>query len=163
MELLQGHLRRGSIEVVRDFAEELPFIPADREQLRQVFLNLFTNACDAMPEGGTLTVRASVEAGESASDPGIRASHLALQIEVSDTGEGIPPEILPDVMEPFLTTKPEGKGTGLGLAICHRIVEEHGGAIQLESEQGRGTTVRIVLPVGNGGNGEALGEDGARE
>ena len=73
-------------------------------------------------------------------------------IEFADTGVGIPPEHLPRVMEPFFTTKEEGKGTGLGLAICRRAIQEHGGEMQITSECGKGTTVRIVLPVDSGAN-----------
>lgn len=72
------------------------------------------------------------------------------------TGVGIAPEDLPKVMEPFFTTKPEGKGTGLGLAICRRVMQEHGGTINIESQVGRGTTVRLELPVANGENAAQL-------
>ena len=81
-----------------------------------------------------------------------------MRIEFADTGVGIPPENLEKVMEPFFTTKEEGKGTGLGLAICRRVVQEHHGTIQIDSEVGKGTTVRIVLPVKNGTNVERLRE-----
>ena len=74
----------------------------------------------------------------------------AVQVEFSDTGEGISAEHREKVWEPFFTTKPEGKGTGLGLAICRRIVDEHGGRIEIESETGLGTTVRVTLPATNG-------------
>jgi signal transduction histidine kinase len=70
-----------------------------------------------------------------------------LAIEFADTGEGIAAEHLEGIWEPFFTTKPEGKGTGLGLAICRRIVEEHGGTIEIKSERGRGTTVRMIFPA----------------
>jgi signal transduction histidine kinase len=73
-------------------------------------------------------------------------------IEVSDTGVGILPEHLPRVSEPFFTTKEEGKGTGLGLAICRRIVQQHHGILEIESKVGEGTTVRVTLPIRNGGN-----------
>jgi two-component system sensor histidine kinase/response regulator len=133
VELLHYHLRKCGIEVKKDFPPDLPTISADPEQLRQVFLNLFINASDAMPSGGILTLRA--RGGKN------------LLIEVVDTGTGIAAADLPRVMETFFTTKPPGKGTGLGLPICRRIVEAHGGTISIESEAGRGTTVRIVLPV----------------
>jgi signal transduction histidine kinase len=132
VELLHYHLRKCGIEVRKDF-QPIPMIMADPEQLRQVFLNLFTNAADAMPSGGTLTLRA--RGGQN------------LLIEIVDTGTGIAAADLPRVMETFFTTKPSGKGTGLGLPICRRIVEAHGGRISIESEPGNGTTVRIVLPV----------------
>ena len=133
LELLHYHVRKCGIEVKKDFPPDIPLIRADPEQLRQVFLNLFTNACDAMPAGGTLTLR--VRGGAS------------LVLEIIDTGTGIAPADLPRVMESFFTTKPPGKGTGLGLPICRRIVEAHGGTICIESEPGSGTTVRIILPL----------------
>jgi PAS domain S-box-containing protein len=138
LEFIHYHLRSHRINVTTDFANDLPSIHADRQQLRQLFLNLLTNASDAMPEGGTLTIRAR----RGVLDGG----GPALVIEFSDTGIGIEPEDLPKLWEPFFTTKPEGKGTGLGLLICRRIVEEHRGTISIESLPGKGTTVRIVLP-----------------
>jgi signal transduction histidine kinase len=133
VELLHYHLRKCGIEVKMDFPPDIPAIKADPEQLCQVFLNIFTNASDAMPSGGTLILR--VRGGQN------------LLIEIVDTGTGIAAADLPRVMETFFTTKPPGKGTGLGLPICRRIVEAHGGTISIESEPGKGTTVRIVLPV----------------
>lgn len=93
-----------------------------------------------MPEGGTLTIRLRSSGSEI---PG------RVIIEIADTGVGIAPEDLPKVTEPFFTTKPEGKGTGLGLPICRRVVEEHHGTLEISSTIGRGTTIRIALPVGN--------------
>jgi PAS domain S-box-containing protein len=138
VEFVHYHLRNRKIEVVRDFAESLPTILADRQQLRQLFLNLLTNASDAMPQGGKLTVRAAATDLDDAP---------AVAIDFVDTGEGIAAENLEKLWEPFFTTKPQGKGTGLGLAICRRICEEHGGAINIESQVGAGTTVRSVLPA----------------
>jgi two-component system, LuxR family, sensor kinase FixL len=143
VELTEPHLRRLGVEVASEF-HSVPDIFADRQQLRQVLLNLFTNAADAMPQGGRLTPR--VRPGE------LPPARPAVVIEVADTGAGIPPEHLPRVFDPFFTTKEEGKGTGLGLAICKRIVEQHHGALEIESEVGRGTTVRVALPVRNGAN-----------
>jgi PAS domain S-box-containing protein len=139
LEFIKYHLRRHRINIVNDCAAVLPSVQADREQLRQVFLNLITNASDAMPGGGTLTVRS--RAGETA------GGQKAVVIEFSDTGNGVKTGDLPRLWEPFFTTKPEGKGTGLGLAICRRTVEEHRGTIVIETEQGKGTTVRITLPA----------------
>jgi two-component system cell cycle sensor histidine kinase/response regulator CckA len=138
LDFLSYHLRNHKIEAVCDFSNELPTVQADRQQLRQLFLNLITNACDAMSDGGTLTVH-------------ISSGHLklveAVIVEFEDNGEGIAPGDLEAVWDPFFTTKPEGKGTGLGLAICRRIVEEHGGVINIESSGGSGTTVRLVFPA----------------
>src|SRR6266404_49567 len=136
VEFVHYYLRTRKIEVVREFADPLPTIQADRQQLRQLFLNLLTNASDAMPQGGKLFVRVFATWLEGTE---------AVAIEFADTGEGIAPEHLEKIWEPFFTTKPEGKGTGLGMAICRRIVEEHGGTIQIESERGRGTTVRMLF------------------
>jgi signal transduction histidine kinase len=136
LELIYYHFRKNDIQVIREFSPAVPGVLADRQQLRQLFLNLFTNASDAMPKGGTLTIRVAVQPEEE-----------KIVIEIADTGTGIPPEILPNVMEPFYTTKPEGKGTGLGLAICRRIAQEHRGTIDIISEgiPGKGTKVRITL------------------
>jgi two-component system, LuxR family, sensor kinase FixL len=123
-------------------AAAVPLLHWDRQALRQVFLNLLTNALDAMPQGGTLTVRVSAD--------GPAGHPRAVVVEVTDTGVGIPPDLLPRVMDPFFTTKDEGKGTGLGLAICRRIVQEGGGTIRLDSAVGQGTTVRVTLPVAAG-------------
>lgn len=145
LELIYYHLRNRRIAVVQEFAANIPQVHADRQQLRQLFLNLFTNASDAMPQGGTLTIRVSVEAQKAEEE----REQAAVVIEVADTGVGIAPEDLPKVMEPFFTTKAEGEGTGLGLAICRRTVQQHGGTLALESERGKGTTVRITLPAVN--------------
>ena len=136
IDLISYYLRNRKIEVVKEVDETLPSIHADRQQLRQVFLNLMTNAGDAMPEGGVLTVRVRDDAGR-------------VVIELTDTGRGIAAEEMQKVWEPFYTSKPEGKGTGLGLPICNRIIEAHGGSITLNSAIGKGTTVRVVLPAAN--------------
>jgi PAS domain S-box-containing protein len=148
VELIHHHLRKRLITVVQEFAPDTPTIYADRQKLRQVFLNLFTNAGDAMPEGGTLTLRTAPAALENGKP--------AVLIELADTGIGIPAKHLERVMDPFFTTKEEGKGTGLGLAICRRVVHEHYGTIRIASEVGRGTTVRLVLPVKSGDNVDRL-------
>ena len=137
IEFVRYHLRNRKIEVVSEFADSLPTIQADRQQLRQLFLNLLTNASDAMPQGGMLTLRADSNGADEA----------MVAIDFVDTGEGIAAENLERIWDPFFTTKPEGKGTGLGLGICRRIVEEHGGEIDIQSGAGRGTTVHIVLPA----------------
>lgn len=139
LDFIRYHLSSHGICVVNECATVLPTIQADRQQLHQVFLNLISNASDAMPSGGTLTVR---------SNPGVIAGDQpAVVIEFSDTGTGIPTGDLPKLWEPFFTTKPEGKGTGLGLAICRRIVEEHRGTIEIQRGAAKGITVRITLPA----------------
>jgi PAS domain S-box-containing protein len=142
LELVEYHLRSNRIQVVRDYAKDVPTIQADRQQLRQVFLNLLTNASDAMDGGGTLTLTVT-----QANDAGTRRM---VRVEFIDSGPGIEPAYLEKIWDPFFTTKPEGKGTGLGLAICRRVVEEHRGSIAIESEIGRGTKIIIELPATNG-------------
>ena len=135
LELIHYQLRQRQISVRREFAPAVPLVQADRQQLRQLFLNLFTNASDAMPQGGVLTIRVQGGAGQ-------------VVMEIADTGEGIAAEALPQVLEPFFTTKPEGKGTGLGLAICRRILQEHGGTLDLSSDGvGHGASVHLTLPT----------------
>src|ERR1700752_385859 len=139
LELIHYLLRGRNIEIVTDFPEVVPIIQADRQQLQQLFLNLLTNASDAMLQGGKLT--AQVLSGCLPDD------EEAVIIKFIDTGSGIPPAHLENVWDAFFTTKPEGKGTGLGLAICRRVTEEHHGTITIESKPGVGTTVTITLPV----------------
>lgn len=110
----------------------LDSVPADEGQLTQVLLNLVINAVQAMPSGGTLTVSTQHENGRA-------------HVTVKDTGEGIKPEVLPHVFDPYFTTRPSG--AGLGLAITHRIVEGHRGAIDVESTAGEGTTMTVRLPL----------------
>jgi signal transduction histidine kinase len=139
VELTDHHLARRGVRVVPECAPGVPLVQADRQQLRQVLLNLFTNAADAMPDGGLLTVRVG---------PGdLTDGRPGVVVEVEDNGAGIPPDVLPRVTEAFFTTKGEGRGTGLGLAICKRIVDQHSGALAIESQLGAGTTVRVTLPV----------------
>lgn len=148
VELIHHHLHKHQVGVVHEIAADTPIIFANRQKLRQVFLNLLTNASDAMPQGGTLTIRAAPTSMSSA--------RPAVLIEFADTGVGIPAEVLKRVLEPFFTTKEEGKGTGLGLAICRRIVQEHQGTIKITSEVGKGTTVELVLPIKNAANVSTL-------
>jgi PAS domain S-box-containing protein len=144
LDFIQYHLRGNNIDIVKDYASGRPKVQGDRQQLRQVFLNLITNASDAMPRGGTLTVRSHT--GVMAND------QQAVVVEFSDTGTGVQTGDLPKLWEPFFTTKPEGKGTGLGLAICRRTVEEHRGTIEIETGPGKGITVRITLPATDNGS-----------
>jgi PAS domain S-box-containing protein len=139
LEFILYHIRSHKIKVVTSFEDGLLSVPADRQQLRQLFLNLLTNSTDAMPEGGTLTLVAKKAT--------LASGAAAVMIEFTDTGIGIKAEDLPKLWEPFFTTKPEGKGTGLGLPICRRTVEDHGGTIEIESQPGEGTTVRIKFPA----------------
>jgi PAS domain S-box-containing protein len=148
VELIEHHLRKRRVAIVQELAPDTPTIHADRQKLRQVFLNLLTNAGDAMTQGGMLTLRSAAAALDD--------RRPAVQIEFVDTGAGIPSEHVRRVFDPFFTTKAEGHGTGLGLAICRRAVEDHQGTIQIHSELGQGTTVRMMLPVKNDANVESI-------
>lgn len=139
VELIHHHYRKRLIHVVQELAEDTPTLFADRQKLRQVFLNLLSNAGDAMPQGGTLTLRTAAAT--------LASGAAAVRIEFIDTGVGIPAEHLDKVTDPFFTTKEEGKGTGLGLAICRRIVQEHHGTMEIRSAVGAGTSICITLPV----------------
>lgn len=134
--ILLAHQSPPSVRIVRQYGEPTVKARVDPGQVRQALWNLCRNALEAMPGGGEL--RVSVRAEERA--PGPRP----IEIVVEDTGTGIPAGQLPRLFEPFYTTKPTG--TGLGLAIVHRIVEDHGGEIRVDSEPGRGTRVTVLLP-----------------
>jgi two-component system NtrC family sensor kinase len=133
--LLEREMRVANIEVVRRYAEALPPVLADRGQIEQVVVNLVTNAIDAMPGGGRLTLATSTD-GDS------------VRVAVSDTGTGIAPEQRERLFMPFHTTKEVGKGTGLGLSVSYGIVKSHGGDILVDSRPGEGSTFTIVLPAG---------------
>ncbi|MCK4261496.1 GAF domain-containing protein [bacterium] len=133
--LMGGEISKHQIRVYKQYYNHLPRPVANKEQLKQVFMNLILNAIHSMPEGGDLTISVKV-AGESSK---------AMEINFRDTGCGIPGENLSNLFNPFFTTK-EG-GTGLGLAISQRIVKEHNGAIEVESQVGKGTTFTIKLPT----------------
>ncbi len=133
--LLYGkQLRENSIRAVFSFDENCGPVHASRNQMRQVFLNLISNARDAMPEGGTLSVTT-------------RAGKDRVRIEFADTGTGIQKENLPHIFDAFFTTKGSVKGVGLGLSVCYGFIRDHGGDIQAESEPGSGTTFTITLPA----------------
>lgn len=152
LELIEHQFRKNQIVVELRLADDTPAILADRQQLRQVYLNLLANAGDAMPKGGTLVLTTAATV--------LPDGRRAASIEFSDSGVGIAPDLVGKVTEPFFTTKEEGKGTGLGLAICRRIVAEHEGTLEIASTLAVGTTVRVVLPaVGDRNAGHARMDD----
>ena len=138
-----------SIEVRSDFGREDSVVQANPAQIQQVLTNLAVNARDAMPDGGQLDLKLSlleVSPGDPPPLPGMAAGRYVMWT-VSDTGSGIPPDVLEHVFEPFYTTKGPGEGTGLGLAQVYGIVQQHGGEIDVESKVGEGTRFRIYLPA----------------
>ena len=137
------------IAVETRFAKTLLPVEADAGMIEQILMNLFVNARDAMPKGGTLVLETKVEDVDStrvAQHPGARAGQF-IALSVQDSGIGIAPEHLTRIFEPFFTTKDVGQGTGLGLATVYGIVEQHKGWIEVASALGRGTTFKILLPV----------------
>lgn len=118
------------------------WVRVDPSELEQVMVNLVTNARDAMPAGGVLSLALERQAG----GPGGPSSEVSV-LRITDSGCGIPPEVLPRVLEPFFTTKAVGKGTGLGLPISHGIISQAGGSLWIESQEGAGTTVFVSLPI----------------
>jgi two-component system NtrC family sensor kinase len=132
---LVTHQQRGdNIQIVIEAAADLPAVSGDVGQLQQAVVALATNAIDAMPEGGTLTLRAT-------------RSGPRVLVEVKDTGIGIAPENMSKIFDPFFTTKDVGRGTGLGLAVCYGILSDHGGRLDVRSSVGVGTTFTITLPA----------------
>lgn len=140
-----GFALRGShVKAQVDVAEDLRAVEVDAQQLKQVIHNLVINATQAMPDGGTLAVRADNASRREA--PSESAKPM-VRIAVRDTGLGIPPENLPRIFEPYFTTRPKGHGSGLGLATAYSIIHRHHGTITVESEEGSGTEFVIELPA----------------
>ncbi|MFP3867036.1 MAG: two-component system sensor histidine kinase NtrB [Desulfobacteraceae bacterium] len=132
LELYEDTLKEQGITVVQDHPQPLPPVNFDRQQIKQIILNLIKNAAEAMPQGGQLTVA-------------IRVEEPYLEIAITDTGEGIPPEALENIFNPYYTTK--AKGSGLGLSICRNIIKAHKGDILVHSTPGKGSTFTILLPL----------------
>ncbi|HSR51169.1 MAG TPA: ATP-binding protein [Acidobacteriota bacterium] len=132
--LLEPQFKKGNVEVDVDLDPYLPKTVGVGGKLQQVFMNLFMNARDAMPEGGDLRIRTFRKDGQAV-------------IEVEDSGSGISPDDLKRIYDPFFTTKEVGKGTGLGLSVSYGIVQEHQGRISVESRPGQGTTFQVRLPI----------------
>ncbi len=128
-----ARVARGDVHIDTDLAD-LPLVPARPVQINQLVLNLVSNALDASPSGGHVSVRT-------------RAHSAFVEIEVTDQGPGLPKDVLERVFDPFFTTKPPGKGMGLGLSITRSIVDAHGGKITLENRQAGGAVARVLLPL----------------
>jgi two-component system NtrC family sensor kinase len=137
LRLVQHQMDMSGIQVQPELADELPRIFADPAQIEQVLLALIMNAHDAMPQGGNLWIQTRLQSASS-----------EIQIEIRDDGCGIPPELLAQIFEPFLSTKEGGHSVGLGLAISLNIIEAHQGRIEVQSEVGRGAKFTVTLPAG---------------
>ena len=134
LQLLEPQLRKSSVNIIKDYCEDPPFIYGSGGKLQQVFTNLILNARDAMFSGGTITLSTCTNGNGE------------VIIKVSDTGEGISKENIGRVFDPFFTTKGVGNGTGLGLAVTYGIVQEHAGTIEVQSEEGSGSVFTLVFP-----------------
>jgi PAS domain S-box-containing protein len=151
LRLVSGQALASQIEVVRDLDSGLPPLSMDRRKMQQVFINLFINALQAMPRDGTLSVK--TRAGRCGQDlvldstafPQFRCGERIVKVEVQDTGTGISEAHLLKVFDPFFTTKPVGVGSGLGLSVVKKIVDLHGGAIEIKNAQHKGAIVTLVF------------------
>jgi two-component system, NtrC family, nitrogen regulation sensor histidine kinase GlnL len=144
--LSEENARAQSVTIVRRYDPSLPPILGDEDRLVQVFHNLVRNALDAMPGGGRLTLVTRISLNPVFAKVDVGAGHRSMiEVQVIDEGSGIPAAVRGRVFDPFFTTR--DTGLGLGLALCHRIVEEHKGAIQIDSRERRGTIVTCFLPV----------------
>ena len=133
LSLVAHPFKTAHVQVMRNLQQELPPVLGSNNKLQQVFLNLFMNARDAMPSGGMVEVRTASNNG-------------SVEIEITDTGSGIPRENLHRIFDPFFTTKSSGRGTGLGLSVSYGIIKEHAGKIDVRSTQGKGTSFRLEFP-----------------
>jgi two-component system, NtrC family, sensor kinase len=132
--LVAHPFRTAHVEVTRNLQQQLPSVLGSTNKLQQVFLNLFLNARDAMPSGGIVEIRTAAHNG-------------SVEVEIIDTGAGIPRENLHRIFDPFFTTKSSGRGTGLGLSVSYGIVREHAGKVDVRSTPGKGTSFRLEFPV----------------
>jgi len=132
--VMDKQMRESNIKIETFFDEQIPEVMASTNQMRQVLLNMFKNAKEAMPKGGTLTVQT-------------RREDNKILIDIQDTGMGIPEGIRDKIFDAFFTTKQAVKGVGLGLSVCYGIIKDHGGEIKVESEEGKGSHFTIILPI----------------
>jgi len=134
IDLVSHQASMQNVKIRKETEPNLPKTMIDVGQIQQVFINILLNAIEAMPQGGTLTVSSDMGDGMAA-------------IRFTDTGVGIPKEVLPKILDPFFTTKKQGKGTGLGLSVSYGIIERHRGKLEVKSQVGKGTTFTVRLPI----------------
>ncbi|MBL8036593.1 sensor histidine kinase [Nitrospira sp. CMX1] len=157
--LLSPNLRRVRVVLHADLQADLPPVSGDQRALHGLCFNLITNAVQAMPSGGELTVRTCMACGEHPSGKIVLGDRVknhgpTVRLMIADTGIGIPPELLSRICEPFFTTRHDQGGTGLGMAICHRVVTDCGGRLAVTSEVGWGTEFAVDIPLWNAERGE---------
>lgn len=138
IELAAGQARRRQIDLRWAPRHPLPMLISRPQDIESVLMNLVSNAIDATPAGGTVTLAAAQM---------LRAGRAGIELCVIDTGTGIPADVLPRIFDPFFTTKPIGQGTGIGLPLSRQAIETHGGAIEVRTAEGIGTTMRVWLPL----------------
>ncbi len=137
IDLISHQASLQNVKIEKKMKADLPKIMVDVSQIQQVFINILLNAIEAMPEGGALTVSSEAEG-------------RMVAVRFADTGIGIPEELLPKILDPFFTTKTQGRGTGLGLSVSYGIVERHRGKLEVKSQVGKGTTLTVKLPIKEG-------------
>jgi signal transduction histidine kinase len=150
--LVRHRAAAAKVTIVEKYAAKLPSVRVDANKMKQVVMHLINNAVESMPNGGTLSINAAV-LGEQAPDG--EKSRRIMVMEVRDTGEGIAPEFLPRIFDPFFSAKGGKEGTGLGLSTSLKIVEEMGGTIEAHSRLGEGSTFTVRIPVSGPGNGHS--------
>jgi two-component system NtrC family sensor kinase len=141
LKLMRKQLQQSGVGLSLSWDKGVPFIEANQTHLRQIFLNLVLNAIDAMPQGGALHISTSLTEMPDYHP----AKGAAVRIHIKDTGAGMSPETLSRLFEPFFTTKEQG--SGLGLSISYGIIEAHYGEISVDSREGVGTEINVLLPV----------------
>ena len=154
--LIEHRINVKKIKIDRNYSEESIEVKADRNLLEQVFMNLLNNGIDAMSKGGEIKIKAKTSKAMHVEDKiggrtkdYFKIGEKMIVVEIKDTGEGIPEDVLPIVFEPFFTTKESGKGTGLGLSLAHLIIDRHQGIINVQSEVNKGTKFTIKLQPAN--------------
>lgn len=140
LDFIEPEAQKLKISVIRDFSDDLPEMGLDNGQIKQALLNVIKNANQAMPNGGQLVVKAYI-------------NNEKLVIDISDTGHGISPDRIDKIFNPFYSTKKDG--TGLGLSITKRIIQMHGGEINVKSQEGKGSTFSINLPINHANNSDS--------
>jgi two-component system NtrC family sensor kinase len=156
LEVLSAELERAAVKVVRNFAPDLPPLRLDADRIGQLFINVISNAIQAMPTGGTVTIASregTIDEADTSFDAGsrsgsrFRAGERVVVVEISDTGTGIAPEHLDKVFEPFFSTSPTGQGMGLGLTVARKLIELHRGSMRVQNGPAGGAMVVLIFKI----------------